>query len=615
MLEKQRIDFSYKPKGVKGVDANFPFKPRKLEVEHNLGNIASCGVYKFLPNKMKKEVEKNLHLLEYFHMIPFNEIGLPKFVSKLSHKKHRHLENPNLIYPAGEEIYVHIYPDKNDVRDYYIPIEPTLVAGVDNLVKKVELVLVDYLTDIDIRPEDVEQKRKVLEEALNEICEISEEKSFIRDEAGSINFLPLFKNLKPKKVENKIELSPHEFKALRYALIRDKVGLGVLQPYIKDPNIEDISCSGLGPIFIEHKILKSLKSVVEFRDNETLNKFVIKLAERISKPVTHKSPIVDSILPDGSRINIVYGGDISKNGSNFTIRKFNETPFSILEIIDFGTLDYRIAGYLWLLIGEGMSGFICGETASGKTTFMNAITSLIPSESKVVSLEDIPELQIPHKNWIRETTRTTSRGGKSVEEGEGSNVTMYDLLKASLRQRPDCILVGEIRGAEGNIAFQGMQTGHPVMSTFHAAGVEKLIQRLTAPPISVPQTFIDNLNFVVITSTVRKPDRELVRRVVSVNEIVGYDPESNGISFIEVFRWDPKTDTHTFSGYGHSYLLEQKLATHLGIPFNQTKLIYDEVEKRAKILRKLHEQGKTNFYDLFHAISRAQNSGLLKIKT
>ncbi len=615
MSEKQRIDFSYKPKGVKGVDANFPFKPRKLEVEHNLDNIASCGVYKFLPNKMKKEVESNLHLLEYLHMIPLNKIGLPKFVPKLSDKKHRRMENPNLIYPAGEGIYVHIYPDKSDVRDYYIPIEPTLLAGVDNLMKKVELMLVDYLTDIEIDPGDTEQKKKVLEEALNDICTVSEERSFVSDEAGTINLLPLFKNLKSRNVGNKIELSPQEFKALKYSLIRDKVGLGILQPYIKDPNIEDISCSGLGPIFIEHKILKSLKSVVEFRDNETLNRFVIKLAERISKPVTYKDPIVDSTLPDGSRINIVYGGDISKNGSNFTIRKFNETPFSILELIDFGTLDYRIAGYLWLLIGEGMSGFICGETAGGKTTFMNAITSLIPTESKVVSLEDIPELQIPHKNWIRETTRTTSRGAKSVGEGEGSNVTMYDLLKASLRQRPDYILVGEIRGAEGNIAFQGMQTGHPVMSTFHAAGVEKLIQRLTAPPISVPETFIDNLNFVVISSTVRKPNRELVRRILSVNEIVGYDPESGGISFIEVFKWDPKTDTHTFTGYGNSYLLEQKLATYLGIPYNKTKLIYDEVEKRSKILKKLHEQRRTNFYELFQTISRAQNSGLLEIKT
>lgn len=613
MAERRRIDFSYKPKGVKGVDVKFPFKPRKLEVEHNLENIASCGVYKFLPKKMKKEAEKNLHLLEYLHIIPLDKIGLPKFVSKLSDEKHRHLENPNLIYPADEGIYVHIYPDESDVRNYYIPIEPTLLAGVDNLMKKVELMLVDYLTDIDIPPEDVKQKKKVLEKALNEICKVSEDRSFINNEAGSVNFLPLFKNLRPN-VKHQIELSPQEFKALKYSLIRDKVGLGILQPYIKDPYIEDISCSGLGSIFIEHKILKSLKSVVEFRDNETLNRFVIKLAERISKPVTYKDPIVDSILPDGSRINIVYGGDISKNGSNFTIRKFKKTPFSILELIDFGTLNYKIAGYLWLLIGEGMSGFICGETAGGKTTFMNSITSLIPTESKVVSLEDTPELQIPHKNWIRETTRTTSRGEKTVEEGVGSNITMFDLLKASLRQRPDYILVGEIRGAEGNIAFQGMQTGHPVMSTFHASGIEKLIQRLTAAPISVPETFIDNLNFVVISSTVRKPNRELVRRVLSVNEIVGYDPESGGISFIEVFKWDPVTDTHTFKGYGSSYLLEQRLATQLGIPPHKTKLIYDEVDKRAKILKKIHEQGRTNFYDLFRSISRAQNSGLLKIK-
>ncbi len=159
-----------------------------------------------------------------------------------------------------------------------------------------------------------------------------------------------------------------------------------------------------------------------------------------------------------------------------------------------------------------------------------------------------------------------------------------------------------------------MQTGHPVMSTFHAATVEKLIQRLTTEPISVPKTFIDNLNFVVIQSAVRRPDGKLVRRVLSVSEIVGYNPQKGGVSFIEVFQWDPVTDTHVFTGFGSSYLLEQKIATRLGIPPNKKKLIYEEVEKRAKILKKLHEQGVTDFYEFFKSISKIYKSGLLSIK-
>ncbi len=615
----EKLDFSLKPKGMKqGVVANFPFKPRALEEEHDHSNIVTCGIYKLLPDRMKKEVEKNLHLLEYLHIIPLDRIGIPRFAPKLDRKKHGNLERPNLIYPADEQIYIHVYPDKNDMRNFYIPIEPTLLTGVDELLREVEIRLVDYITDIEFDPEDNEEKIKILKEALREVCEITDGRSsFMEDSRGELKLLPklklrFFKNSKDG-FRGKIRVTPQQYKALEYALIRDKVGLGILEPYIRDRYIEDISCSGLGPIFIEHKIFKGLKSVIEFRDEETLNKFIIRLAERIGKPVTYKDPIVDATLPDGSRINIVYGSDISKNGSNFTIRKFNETPFSVLQLIEFGSLDYMIAGYLWLLISEGMSGFICGETASGKTTLLNAITAFIRPEAKVVSIEDTPELQVPHRNWTREVTRGSTRAG-SIGEGGGSDVTMFDLLKAALRQRPNYILVGEIRGVEGNIAFQAMQTGHPVMSTFHAATVEKLIQRLTTEPISVPKTFIDNLNFVVIQSAVRRPDGKLVRRVLSVSEIVGYNPQKGGVSFIEVFQWDPVTDTFVFTGFGSSYLLEQKIATRLGIPPSKKRLIYDEVEKRAKVIKKLHEQGITDFYEFFKTISKIYKSGLLSVK-
>ena len=606
-----KID-AMKPRGIKqGVVANFPFTPRELE-DHDHKDLENCGIYRLLPDDMKKEVEKNLHLLEYIHILPLDKIGIPKLVPKLDRKKHGEMENPNIIYPADEQIYIHIFPDRNDVRNYYIPIEPTLLTGVEDLLREVEIRLVDYIANVDFDPEDIDEKKKILKEALQKICEV-DGRGFIDNVKAEAKLVPKLKLGFRSNGTGKIRVTEQQYKALEYALIRDKVGLGILEPYIRDKYIEDVSCSGLGPIFIEHKIFRGLKSVIEFRDEDALNKFVLRLAERVGKPVTYKDPIVDATLPDGSRINIVYGRDISKNGSNFTIRKFNEIPFSVLQLIEFGSLDYMIAGYLWLLISEGMSGFICGETASGKTTLLNAITAFIRPEAKVVSIEDTPELQVPHRNWTREVTRGTTRGGK-IGEGSGSDVTMFDLLKAALRQRPNYILVGEIRGVEGNIAFQAMQTGHPVMSTFHAATVEKLIQRLTTEPISVPKTFIDNLNFVVIQSAVRRPDGKLVRRVLSVSEIVGYNPQKGGVSYIEVFQWDPVTDKHIFTGYGSSYLLEQKIATRLGIPPNKKKLIYEEVEKRAKILKKLHEQGIVDFYGFFRAIAKITKSGILSIK-
>jgi flagellar protein FlaI len=327
------------------------------------------------------------------------------------------------------------------------------------------------------------------------------------------------------------------------------------------------------------------------------------MSEKVGKPITYRDPIVDTALPDGSRINIVFGEDVSRRGSNFTIRKFMGTPISILELIDFGTIDYTMAAYIWMMLKAGMNCFISGETASGKTTMMNAITTFLPPESKIVSIEDTPELQVPHKNWTREVTRTT-------REDSGSDVSMFDLLKAALRQRPNEIIIGEIRGVEGSIAFQAMQTGHPVMSTFHAASVEKLIQRLTGDPINVPKNYVDNLNVVITQSAVNIPGKGMGRRVLSINEIVSYDSFNQAFNFMDIFKWDPATDTFKFTGKNNSYLLEQKIAPRMGIPENQVWKIYSELERKAKVLKKIHQAKITNFYDLFNTLIQIEEAGL-----
>lgn len=595
-----------------GVYTNFPFKPKKYD-GHDHSNLKTCNLYKLLPPEMKKEVESNLHLLEYLHILPIDTMGIPRYVPKLE-SKHGDIEDPNLIYKVNDQIYVHIYPNKNDIRDFYIPIEPILLTGVGRLIKEIEIKLVDHLTGIEFDPENLDEKERILKESLDAICIIGNKKHVDNSTSGVKKLLG--SRLFPAKDDpdkNRMYMTKEQYDALKYSVLRDKIGVGFLDPYIHDNHIEDITCNGLGPIFIEHKVFKGLRSVIEFNDNDALNQYIIRLAERIGKPITFKNPIVDSTLPDGSRINIVFGDDISKNGSNFTIRKFADIPFSILQVIKGGTLDYRMAAYLWILISEGMSGFICGETASGKTTTLNGITAFINPDSKLVSIEDTPELQIPHKNWTRETTRGSTRGG-GIGEGSGSDVTMFDLLKAALRQRPNYILVGEIRGVEGNVAFQAMQTGHPVMSTFHAANVEKLIQRLTADPINIPKTYVDNLNFVIIQSAVRRPDGKLVRRVLSINEVLGYNPDKGGISFIEAFSWDPVTDSFIFSAMGSSYILENKIATRLGIPGKKKKAIYDEIEKRAKILERLSNEGIVNYYDFFNTVAKITKHGMLRIQ-
>jgi flagellar protein FlaI len=256
------------------------------------------------------------------------------------------------------------------------------------------------------------------------------------------------------------------------------------------------------------------------------------------------------------------------------------------------------------MLSEGMNTFVSGETASGKTTMLNAISTFIPPQSKIVSIEDTPELQVPHPNWTREVVRGSGTSGSSV--------TMFDLLRAALRQRPNEIIIGEIRGEEGAIAFQAMQTGHACMATFHASSVEKLIQRLTGHPINIPKTYIDNLNVVIIMSAVRLADGTPVRRILSINEIIEYDPETNSFGFIEVFRWDPATDTFEFPGFLNTNLLENVVSVRRGIPPRESRRIYAQLQERADVLRKLHERDITNFYELHNVLAQANREGLFR---
>jgi flagellar protein FlaI len=590
-------------------DIKLPFEFNKCEINED-SDLTQSGLYQILPPESKKQIEGSKHVLQYLQRVHLDAFGTPKFYPKLS-RKMKEIKRPNLIYPVNQEISVHICYDKEDARPYYIPIEPFVFNNFDGLITEVEKKI-SVLVDKYEEPKNAAQKKVILESCIDAVCEIKTEANGGNGNGkwngnGHDKVLKFFSKLwNDNGNGEKISVTPFELKAIKYLMIRDKVGLGILDPFMHDPNIEDISCSGLKNLFIEHRIFDSLKAPITFENEEELDAFAIKLSEKIGKPVSYFNPIMDAALPDGSRINIVLGKDISKQGSNFTIRKFSEVPFSILQLIEFGTIDYVMAAYFWIALREGMNCFVAGETASGKTTTMNAMTTFISPMAKIVSIEETPELQVPHHNWIREVTRSVQ--GK--KEGEGSRVEMFDLLRAALRQRPNEIIVGEIRGIEGSIVFQGMQTGHPAMSTFHAASVEKLIQRITGDPINVPKTYIDNLNFVVMQNAVRGPGGKLLRRVTSVNEIVGYDTYSDSFSFIEVFRWNPINDTFDFTGNLNSYMLERKIAPKKGIPSSNVRKIYKEVEKRARILKKIHDSGITGFYELFAVISKMENEGV-----
>jgi flagellar protein FlaI len=551
-------------------------------------NGAWQSLYAQLSPALQEACNQSAFLAAYIRMLPIEEIGIPDYYAKPS-RSLGNLERRNLIYPIKDGLFVHIYPDGSGARDHHVAIEPTTVANIDHLMQQIDQRLVAWAEEIG-RTEDKEEKKQLLLRIIETIC--TTQRPTARQNGS--------------KAGAQIVVSQEEMEAVRYRVLRDKVGLGLLQPLLLDPNIEDISCSGVGHIFVEHKIFKSVQSSICFTDHDDVDDFAVWLGEWIKSPVTVRNPLVDAVLPDGSRINIVYGREISRRGSNFTIRKFSGTPTSVFELIEFGSLNYEMAAYLSFMLEAGMNCFVVGATASGKTTLLNAITTFIKPQSKIVTIEDTPEVQVPHANWVQESTRHGGGGG-----GKGSDVGMFDLLRAALRQRPDMIIVGEIRAVEAVVAFQAMQTGHGVMSTFHAGTVEKLIQRLTGDPINIPKTYIDNLNLAVIQSAVRLPDGRAARRVMSINEIIGYDPVSQSFSFLEAFRWNSGEDKFEFPGYMNSYLLEQVIAIKRGIPPHRRKEIYQELKRRARIFEKLHkEKGVTDFYELFQVLAEARKQGL-----
>jgi flagellar protein FlaI len=329
------------------------------------------------------------------------------------------------------------------------------------------------------------------------------------------------------------------------------------------------------------------------------NRFSQEFSEKIGSPVSEGQPIADGTLPDGSRVNIIHSKDISIKGPSMTVRKFTETPISITQLINWGTLDAGIAAYLWFCLQYGRSIFVCGETASGKTTTSNALFPFIPPDKKIYSVENTPEVKFPHPVWQQLLTRSTGPKEGHVDEGA--------LLIAGLRSRPDYIVPGETRGIEGRVVFQAMQTGHPVITTFHAGSVTKVIQRFTGHPINVPKTFIDNLDVVLIQMAVERKGKK-IRRVLSVDEIEGYNREVDGIISRRAYEWNPIDDTHMFKANRNSYILERKIAKIAGL--QDPMKIYEEYDSRKHILERMVEEKIFDYYEVVQFIWTFYREGL-----
>lgn len=536
----------------------------------------------------KRAMERNPHLKEYVERFVSEGKPRPEFQMNIS-KESSEESRVNVIYPVGDPIFVHIYRTEEEAR--YFAIEPVFSSKLRDkyysaLDRMVEVV------PRQIEPTEPREFKLMIDHILEEICDLGVERYPMRERL-----------LNREELERKVKVEPREFDELRYKMMKEMAGLGALEPFIRDPYIEDIHCIGIGNIYIFHKIFELLESNVGFFYDSDLNSYCYKLSEQLDKPVSKYNPIVDGALQDGSRINIIFGREASRKGSSFTIRKFTAVPLSISQLVNFSSLDTSMAAYLWLALENGMSVLICGETASGKTTLLNAIASFIKPDAKVLSTEDTPEVNVPHENWQQLITRGSLTKGREAV----STVEMQDLLRAALRSRPDYIIVGEIRGQEGAIAFQAIQAGRPVMATFHASSVRKMIQRFTSDPINVPQIIMGNLDLAIFQQALFYHGK-FIRRVTQMAEIEGYSPQSKGILTRGVFEWHPRNDKHIFSGYFNSFLLEHKVAEKLG--YENPKEIYEELETRRRIIEEMVRREIFDYFDVYSIITKYIDEGL-----
>jgi archaeal flagellar protein FlaI len=529
---------------------------------------------KMTPEEENQVIKENPHLQTYLESIK-DKIGLPTFYNQVPRDVRDDLF-PNFIYPTKGVVFIHIYRTQDMDEPEYHVIEPGLD---DNTIVKKDVILKKIIQKAPSKPSVISDNdlRDVLKEIMDESITLDEH---------------AVKAVKPKKdkIPEKIRMTGFQKNVIQYDVIKNIVGGGPLEAFMRDPYLEDIHFVAGEKIHLFHKIYGMIKTniVVSDKDSPILTRAI---SEKMGAPVSEGRPIVDGVLPDGSRGNIIYSSAISIKGPSMTIRRFTETPISITQLIKWGTLNASVAAYLWLCLQYGRSFFLCGGTACGKTTTMNAIIPFIPPEKKIYTAEGTPELQVPHTVWQRLLTKTTG-----PKEGQ---VDLFDLLKAALRSRPDYIIPGEVRGAEGNIVFQAMQTGHPCMTTFHAGSVTQVIQRFTGDPINVPKTFMDNLDFVLIQLAIER-NGKLIRRLTSLDEIEGYNREVDGIMARTAFVWKADEDVHQFKANRNSFILEEKIAKNAG--YNDKTEIYTEHERRKHILDRMVEEDIMDYYEVVQCI-------------
>ena len=522
--------------------------------------------------RAEKRTEKGIDIWGIKN-IPLKAHKIPRqYLKKMSVEwRPPELQKINLRYPLIEPFaFANLSwnPDKNRLE--YFVLEPFLTEEQRRNLELIKELVVDLL---DVNLFEIKESasiKKVLKEKVDRVIS-----------------------------DYGIKMTEDEYQKILYYMYRDFLGLERIEPLMHDPSIEDISCDGINiPIYIYHRKYASIPTNIMFEDEDELNRFVIRLAQKCGKHISVAEPLLDGALPDGSRVQATYSShkDIAMRGSTFTIRKFTRDPLTIIDLLNFGTLPEMMAAYLWLALEYKKSILVSGGTATGKTSMLNALSMFIPGDAKIVSIEDTPEIRLPHEHWVQKVVRP-GFGRADITGVKMGEITMYDLLRAALRERPDCLIVGEVRGKEAYVLFQGMATGHTGLATIHADSVDAVMNRLQTPPINLSPGLLQHLDIILILTKARIKGVE-VRRVKELVEVLGLTKEHEPI-INTLFRWDPATDSFEFVS-DRSYVLQDIIETK-GI---EEKSVWEELQRRTQILRWMRENDIRYFVDVGRIIQQ-----------
>lgn len=443
------------------------------------------------------------------------------------------------------------------------------------------------LDELQLDPLETSVYHRILEILLAEIEspkeEIGDPRKFFAEEA--------------KKIVDKYRISlgwlpDVSWYKILYHAERDLVGFGKIDPLMRDPNIEDISCDGVNrPVYIWHRNHESIETNLQFDNDEILDNMVVKLVHMAGKHVSTAFPIVDASLPGKHRLAVAYRREITPFGTAFTIRKFKEDPYSIIDLINIGTFSEEIAAYLWVCLENRASIMMLGGTAAGKTTALNAIACLIKPGSKIMTIEETAELNLSHENWVSLIARQSyGLGGSSIGE-----VALFDLVKTCMRHRPDLMIVGEVRGQEAYVLFQALATGHGGMCTMHAENVESAVKRLTQKPMDISPAYIPLMNIVMSVQRVhlvKNSEKKAYRRILSVNEVVDYE------NYIQPFKWDPIKDQHIVNLQESKQLFN--ISERLGVTVEE---LIAEMNRRRDVLKWMRDQKIRSYKDVATTIA------------